>query len=127
MTTNVGTLLTAQQAVSTVLSGSSGTITTTATVTTTASGGTTTPSSCPESNTTAVGAGVGASLGVAFLVSLAILILRERTRPKLHGDDAPRVAHELVYTDAGAGAEAYDASKIQAQPYRQPAVHELQN
>lgn len=39
-------------------------------------------SPCPSESVKAVGAGVGVSLGAAFLASLGVLFWRERTRPK---------------------------------------------
>lgn len=45
------------------------------------------PGTCPKDSTAVVGAGVGASLGVAFLAALGLLFWRERTRPKF-GDGA---------------------------------------
>jgi len=67
----------------------SGIVTTTATITASPTGSNgAQPSTCPKDSTVAVGAGVGASLGVAFLASLGILFWRERTRPKASNDAA---------------------------------------
>ena len=71
-------------------SAATATITTNATATIGATGVATADTSiatdkgnCPKNDTVAVGAGVGASLGVALLISLALLGWREKTRPKV--------------------------------------------
>lgn len=90
ITTNVGVLMMATVTISASSKATSAPSAKTVTITKgsgTAAAATSTSSSlsasetCPKNNTVAVGAGVGASLGIALLASLALLGWREKTRP----------------------------------------------
>lgn len=109
ITTNVGVVMMATATISTTSAASAKTVT----VTTGASGAAVAASStssslssnetCPKNNTVAVGAGVGASLGIALLASLAVLGWRENTRPKVQ---APGTAMGMRPVELDGGRQA---------------------
>jgi hypothetical protein len=78
---------------------------------------------CPKDSTAVVGAGLGASLGVAFLASLGMLFWRERTRPKVPKD---RASQELLNSNTlvGEGKSAAVGQLPEYYPGR-VQVHEL--